>query len=565
MLRYPYRLQTAWIASLVLAWLTLCSPWGGRWNALFAVLVTAGAVSIIVAMTRRLRQRQADVAQVLSAVDGPFEAFSDDLKRNTPVVLVVGDPATLMRAFSDDVVRVTDAAIWVRCDTTSLLKRHAAALKLWRDGQRPDAVLLLVAADQGDVEIPLATTLRQWRAAIDEAGRAVGAQLPAGIAIYAEEILDAQQACPWFGAAGSKPIEIGPLLGEITGRLWCYTQGASSADMEVRAHRAARLGALTKWSSHAVLSVLTDNQQDSGPLRILAFGVTAVPGAPVHASPFGQYVAVTTGLLYQPMSKQMDRSRSRYPLPNALIRGLPQPSFRRALPRALVHAFVGLAVFVMAGSVAAAWQNRDLAQRIAADTARYEATPSRPDEQKVTALQSIRRDRNELEHYALAGVPLRLDFGLYRGAIWLPVVDRLIASYRPPTSSVIDLDSMSLFKTGSAMLGPGTNRLLVQALEMVKAHPDKRVLVAGYTDNLGNPQANIKLSMARAQAVRDWLVDASGLPITRFAIQGYGDTRPKVSNDTASGRAVNRRVEITLIPDCRTDDSRSTLGHSACS
>jgi outer membrane protein OmpA-like peptidoglycan-associated protein len=60
---------------------------------------------------------------------------------------------------------------------------------------------------------------------------------------------------------------------------------------------------------------------------------------------------------------------------------------------------------------------------------------------------------------------------------------------------------------------------------------------------------NLKLSIARAGAVRDWLIEASGLPATQFAIQGYGDTRPIASNETSDGRARNRRVEITLVPD----------------
>lgn len=90
---------------------------------------------------------------------------------------------------------------------------------------------------------------------------------------------------------------------------------------------------------------------------------------------------------------------------------------------------------------------------------------------------------------------------------------------------------------------------MVNALEMIKAHPDKRILVAGHTDNVGDPDSNLKLSTARAEAVRDWLIEASGIPATQFAIQGYGDTRPLADNNTQAGRAKNRRVEITLVPD----------------
>ncbi len=125
------------------------------------------------------------------------------------------------------------------------------------------------------------------------------------------------------------------------------------------------------------------------------------------------------------------------------------------------------------------------------------------------------------------------------------------ALLRGQTVRVCDgtLNSMSLFDSGKAQLKDGSTRVMVDALEMIKAHPDKRILVAGYTDNVGSPDSNLKLSTARAEAVRDWLIEVSGIPATQFAIQGYGDTRPIKANDTEAGRAKNRRVEITLVPD----------------
>lgn len=151
----------------------------------------------------------------------------------------------------------------------------------------------------------------------------------------------------------------------------------------------------------------------------------------------------------------------------------------------------------------------------------------------------------------------------------LASLNALIAGYQPPPPPpvTIELDSLSLFRSGSATLDSGSNRLLIRALDLIKAHPDKRVLVAGHTDSTGSPQANLKLSEARAASVRNWLADAAALPLTRFAIQGYGDTRPKATNDTDAGRAANRRVEITLVADCRDvrDGDQATPGHPACS
>jgi outer membrane protein OmpA-like peptidoglycan-associated protein len=177
--------------------------------------------------------------------------------------------------------------------------------------------------------------------------------------------------------------------------------------------------------------------------------------------------------------------------------------------------------------------------------------PAAHDTARRDALQALVTDRDQIDHYARLGVPVRLSFGMYRGAPLMPVLNDAIASYEtpPPPPAVVTLDSMSLFDSGRAQLKPGSNRAVIGALEMIKAHPDKRILVAGYTDNVGNADGNLRLSMARAGAVRDWLVEASGIPVTQFAIQGYGDTRPIAGNDTDAGRAKNRRVEITLVPD----------------
>lgn len=74
------------------------------------------------------------------------------------------------------------------------------------------------------------------------------------------------------------------------------------------------------------------------------------------------------------------------------------------------------------------------------------------------------------------------------------------------------------------------------------------VVVAGNTDNTGNPTLNQTLSLKRAEAVRDWMHDTGDVPESCFAVQGHGESRPVATNDTQEGRALNRRVEIRLVP-----------------
>ncbi len=110
------------------------------------------------------------------------------------------------------------------------------------------------------------------------------------------------------------------------------------------------------------------------------------------------------------------------------------------------------------------------------------------------------------------------------------------------------LDSLSLFDVGKFTLNAGSTKMLVTALIDIKAKPGWLIVVAGHTDITGDAQANHILSLKRAEALRDWMLSTSDVSPTCFAVQGYGATRPIADNDTPDGRALNRRVEISLVP-----------------
>jgi outer membrane protein OmpA-like peptidoglycan-associated protein len=73
------------------------------------------------------------------------------------------------------------------------------------------------------------------------------------------------------------------------------------------------------------------------------------------------------------------------------------------------------------------------------------------------------------------------------------------------------------------------------------------VEVSGHTDSVGSDAANQTLSVQRANSVGNYLI-CKGLVRERFEIVGFGETQPVASNDTDSGRALNRRVEIRVLP-----------------
>jgi len=86
--------------------------------------------------------------------------------------------------------------------------------------------------------------------------------------------------------------------------------------------------------------------------------------------------------------------------------------------------------------------------------------------------------------------------------------------------------------------------LLDNVVSILKKNPDMKVLLSGHCDNVGTQEYNLDLSQRRANAVRDYIV-RKGILWRKLDTQGFGFTQPVALNGTDSGRAMNRRVEVT--------------------
>jgi len=125
---------------------------------------------------------------------------------------------------------------------------------------------------------------------------------------------------------------------------------------------------------------------------------------------------------------------------------------------------------------------------------------------------------------------------------------RQIASVQEESRGlVITLEGSVLFTTGKSELLPLAKQKLDQVAEALKQSDSQRIVVEGYTDSKGADDANVKLSQARADAVRSYLV-SKGVKTESITAVGHGEDRPVASNDTPEGRANNRRVEIVVQP-----------------
>jgi OOP family OmpA-OmpF porin len=102
------------------------------------------------------------------------------------------------------------------------------------------------------------------------------------------------------------------------------------------------------------------------------------------------------------------------------------------------------------------------------------------------------------------------------------------------------------FENNSATLTADSSAELDPIAASLKAHPRLRIELQGHTDSVGSDAYNLKLSQARAAAVRDYLV-AQGAPAAALIAKGYGETQPVADNAKPEGRAQNRRVVMTVL------------------
>ncbi len=102
------------------------------------------------------------------------------------------------------------------------------------------------------------------------------------------------------------------------------------------------------------------------------------------------------------------------------------------------------------------------------------------------------------------------------------------------------------FETGKATLQPESFTVLDELVAYLVRKEDQRIEIGGHTDNVGKAASNLKLSMDRATAVMEYLI-SKGISPERLTAKGYGMSEPVEENNTAEGRAQNRRTEVKVL------------------
>ena len=113
---------------------------------------------------------------------------------------------------------------------------------------------------------------------------------------------------------------------------------------------------------------------------------------------------------------------------------------------------------------------------------------------------------------------------------------------------ILNMPGNITFATGKSTLNPNFGEVLDSVVLVLNEFNQTLIEVAGHTDSVGSTQSNQKLSYYRANSVGNYLMDVGNIPFDRVMTVGRGEGRPISDNKTATGRAQNRRVELTLIP-----------------
>lgn len=117
---------------------------------------------------------------------------------------------------------------------------------------------------------------------------------------------------------------------------------------------------------------------------------------------------------------------------------------------------------------------------------------------------------------------------------------------QPIDTGIIELKNI-FFDVNKSDLKAESKAELQKIIAFLKANASLKVEFSGHTDNSGDKLLNKTLSHNRAKAIYDYVIEKGSIPATNLSYKGYGDTKPKVANDTPENKAKNRRTELKVV------------------
>ncbi|HGE6958130.1 TPA: OmpA family protein [Enterobacter kobei] len=513
---------------------------------LVSVLVMLAIIGLIIAFWY-IASRRAEPDVTLHLDDLPEATYRQ------PVVLVCGDlPLTWPQ--SSPVLAVTQGC-WIRVEDHQDLEQVARQV-LWLrpDWGRQLSVMVSVCPQKHADSERLTSRLLALRWQISQLRKETGHSVP--LVLNGQVGSAMTNDMLWQAAIAGEGMRVWRESSAPSSiAAWVTTGGSPAMQQQVL------MNSLMGWFHKHVKAVFMDENPDVpviAPVAVL-WGMGPILAGSLATSVWTAWLSRHTAMQrvtgWQPVGTD---STIISPFPDFILPLLPEGSGLTSQARTWRCVLSLFTLAAIAALLSSGWNNRQLVHRVSFDIARYDSISMDNYDQKASAVAILRADAVLLDDLARNGVPARLGLGLYQGErLRMPVLEA-IRSYVPPppkpqpkpkpVPKIVRLDSMSLFDSGKFVLKAGSTKMLVNSLVGIKAKPGWLIVVSGHTDNTGNPQLNQMLSLKRAEAVRNWMRDTGDVPESCFAVQGYGESRPVATNDTPEGRALNRRVEISLVP-----------------
>ena len=548
-MRDAYRSLLTALGAVLALWLIL-----GFWPLSTGSRVALSLLVVLVSGAMLWRQRRASEVRASAVRESVDENLPPEDFQGA-VILVCGDNSALFTSGSRH--RETRQGWYLRVKKAEQLPLLARYLSQRRSALVSQiSVLLVVVPEQHISGDDFTQNLRGWQRAVVQCRAAFGILPPLWTVTWVSPPVACTEAEPvWFTTVSQRSgiQEYQPAQGHLS--LTDGTRETAASERLSRLSQGLWLDSLLAWQNNAVNDLLSVRQGELPVMKPCVQGMCMVPVSGIAGNLWQQHITSVTAL---PPDAVV--TTEPLPLPELLLPALPR---HRGVSRRMV--FWGYVGFLAGGFLAlamlASWvNNQRLIRNIGDHLALYHHLTGTPVAPKLRAQQRLRADSALLDAWQRRGEPLRYRLGLYQGRRLVPAVEAAINDWAPPSPSppvmqkvvegpeTVRLDSMSLFDSGKSDLKTGSTRMLVNSLVGIKAKPGWLIVVSGHTDNTGNPQLNQTLSLKRAAAVRDWMRDTGDVPESCFAVQGYGASRPTATNDTPAGRALNRRVEISLVP-----------------
>ncbi len=123
--------------------------------------------------------------------------------------------------------------------------------------------------------------------------------------------------------------------------------------------------------------------------------------------------------------------------------------------------------------------------------------------------------------------------------------------FREGNNVILRLVGLS-FDSGESAIKQGSFDLLAKVEKAIDIFPRSELVIEGHTDSYGGDELNHKLSQERAESLQQYMINAMRIPSYRVIATGFGETNPVANNETAAGRAKNRRIDIIIKPNLDT-------------